>query len=368
MIIQISSQNCNILQYSYCFTMKIAWIHDRIFHLGGAESVFFELLKKEDAENEWSIFTLFSDKKSIELMGKDIPVTVALPRWINNIFVRWSKKNISVLDYRNMIAISPLLCFLLRQKIKKFEPEHSIISSFAVAKNVAPIPWATHLYLHSPNQYIWGNFDEYKKKITGRKWWIFRSVVWMLRRRDQKPRQYDIISTNSQYTKTQAQSLYQGFESAEVEYPSIDAAFANTSSPRVKKNYFVFVGRVTSFVRELDLIIELFNQTCEQLIIIWSWPDEDILKALAWPSVTFVGQVNNTQEKISIMKHARWFINLAKESCGMSTMEAVALGLPVFGYNDGGTVELTKNHPSVLINNKDQASIRKGFEEFLRIT
>ncbi|MDP2669724.1 MAG: hypothetical protein Q8O99_01590 [bacterium] len=39
------------------------------------------------------------------------------------------------------------------------------------------------------------------------------------------------------------------------------------------------------------------------------------------------------------MKQARGLINLAKESCGMATMEALALGVPVFGYDDGGTIE-----------------------------
>ena len=349
--------------------LKIAWIHDRIFHLGWAESIFLELLEKkiENTDAELKIFTLFSDKKTLKIAGKAVPVIVALPRRINTIFVRGSKKNISVLDYRNLIAISPLLCSLLRRKVRKYDPELSVISSFAFAKNVAPIPWKTELYLHSPNQYIWWNHNEYEKKITGRKGTIFNTIVWSLRRRDAQSRQYDKIMTNSEYTKTQAQTLYQGFDKAVVKYPTIDPAFANVSMPRMKKNYFIFVWRLTSYVRELEKIITVFNNTGYQLIIAWSGPDELTLKALAGPTITFVWNISDVHEKISLMKSARWFINLAKESCGIATMEAIALWLPVFWYNDGGTVELTKNHPSVLIDHKDQGTIQKWFEEFIKL-
>ena len=57
---------------------------------------------------------------------------------------------------------------ILSKKIKKMHPDHIIISSFAIAKNITPISGIPMiLYLHSPMQYIWTHYDEYNEKLKG---------------------------------------------------------------------------------------------------------------------------------------------------------------------------------------------------------
>lgn len=53
-----------------------------------------------------------------------------------------------------------------------------------------------------------------------------------------------------------------------------------------------------------------------------------------------MGKITQVDEKIALMKYARGMINLAKESFGIATGEALCLGVPVFGYNGGATPEL----------------------------
>jgi glycosyltransferase involved in cell wall biosynthesis len=50
-------------------------------------------------------------------------------------------------------------------------------------------------------------------------------------------------------------------------------------------------------------------------------------------------------------------INLTKESFGIGTAEALLLGVPVLGYNDGATPELVDKISGVLVDSKDQQSL-----------
>jgi len=350
------------------------FVHDWIFHIGGAESVFFELIQTHTQHHvEEKIYTLFAGQDEIEIDGYTYEIVTALPRWLNSIFVWWSERKkwfvSKILDYRNLIVFYPQLCRLLRNKISKEHPDHIVISSFAAAKNIIPYG-ASHrhehvaLYLHSPNQYIRENHDEYVKKFSRWQAKIFGLLVPYLRRRDSKPRHYDTVLANSLYTAELAKKHYQ-IDNITIQYPKLDPKFDHITPSRSPKNYMVYVGRLTSFVREVDKIITLCNTYQIPLIIMWSGPDEQYLKSLAWPTITWVGRVTDVDEKINIMKNARWLINLAKESCGMATMEALACGIPVFGYGVWGAAELVWPDQWLLVSSKDEESLKKGFEEFL---
>ena len=114
--------------------MKIAAVHCRMFP-GGALEVFKDLLQQElknDPKSEIKIFTMIADEnlKSLEIQipgtekKKQITVIEALPKWINQIFLFCSKKQIpilsSIFDYRNLIVFYPIIMKLLSRKIKKF--------------------------------------------------------------------------------------------------------------------------------------------------------------------------------------------------------------------------------------------------------
>ena len=372
---------CKTQQILYARMMKstqqqlTVFVHDWIFHIGGAESVFFDLIKKyTQHDTEEKIYTLFSDKEEIEVDGYTYDIITALPRWLNSLFVWWSKRKewfISrIFDYRNLIVFYPQLCRLLRNKISREYPKHIVISSFAAAKNIISYGAAYRqehvtLYLHSPNQYIRENHDEYVQKFSRWQTTIFGLLVPYLRRWDSKPRLYDTVLANSQYTAELARKHYL-LDDITVQYPKLDPKFDHITPSRSTKNYMVYVGRLTSFVREVDKIITLCNTYHIPLIVMWSGPDEQYLKSLAWPTITWVGRVTDVDEKISIIKNARWLINLAKESCGIATMEALACGIPVFGYGVWGTAELVWPKQWVLVSSKDEESLKRGFEEFLK--
>jgi glycosyltransferase involved in cell wall biosynthesis len=97
-------------------------------------------------------------------------------------------------------------------------------------------------------------------------------------------------------------------------------------------------------------------------------PDAGYLKSIAGPTITFLWNVRDTKTKIDIIKKSRGFINLAKESCGIATIEALLLGVPVFGYAAGGSIELVHNQSGLLVEKKDIDSLMIGFEQFIQRT
>lgn len=361
--------------------MKWAYVHCRIASWW-ALNVFKDLIKEDIQMHKYSkqpkIFTIYSAFEHIEIEWKKYEIVTALPKFLNTIFSYCGEHHIKVLsslfDYRNLMPIYPLLMSILSKKIQKEHPNHILISSFAVAKNINQArqkfkiqnpTFKISLYLHSPMQYIRSHHEEYTGKLTGFKWRLFRKITQHLRDRDVQFRNYDTVRANSKYTADEAKKRY-GIK-AEIKYPQLNPLFLEEQSVAEPDNYFVCVGRLVRFVREVDVIINLFNKTKERLLIIWSGPDELYLKSIAGNSIIFLGQMN-VKEYLPILKKSRGLINLTKESFGLWTAEALCLGVPVFGYNQWATPELVDEDSGVLVDNKTLPHLLEKFDDFTNIT
>lgn len=363
--------------------MKTAFVHDWIVHLGWAEMVLTELINEHTKKNNTDrcIFTLYSTHQFLEVWGNKIPIITALPKRVNNIFGYFASHKTIILstlfDYRNLMFWFPGLCTLLRKKIEKRAPDETIISSFASVKNIVEPTKKisskilkngkqrakTTLYLHCPMQYIWENYEDNIKKLRFPIKQLYQLASNYLRPRDLQERHYDTVFCNSKYTAKLAKKLYN--IDWHVKYPTIDNAFIQTQVIVEPKNYFVFVGRVQRYVREIDKVIELCNKLMIPLIVLGDGPDMEYAKTIAWNSIVFVGQIIDVEEKINIIKQSRGLINLAKESYGIATVEALSLGVPVFGYNAWGTQELVNETSWVLCNSKDANTLYTTMHLFL---
>ena len=94
-------------------------------------------------------------------------------------------------------------------------------------------------------------------------------------------------------------------------------------------------------------------------------PDEVYLKSIAGPSIIFIGRIADIDDKIKIIKNAKWLINLTKESYGIGTVEAMLLWVPVFGYGKWATAELVDEDCGVLVENKKHHTLIEGFKKFM---
>lgn len=256
-----------------------------------------------------TIYTLFSDTTHVTTQHHTLKVTTALPKRINRLFLWSSTHNIRCIswlfDYRNLMFFYPLLMKILSKKIKNNNPEYIIISSFAIAKNITPISGIPMmLYLHSPIQYVWTHYDEYKAKLTGIKGKLFNRIVPKIRKRDLKYTKFDKIYANSKYTAKVAEELYD-MKNVQIKYPHITENFFIPLVQDIPQAYYLYIGRLVNFVREADKIIHLCNKMKVPLIVMGSGPDEAYLKSIAGPSIIFIGWIKDIDEKIKIISQAK---------------------------------------------------------------
>lgn len=338
------------------------------------ENLIQKTLKENGKEVKIELFTLISefDQLEIEVPGEkgeiyQVKIRETLPKWINQIFLFFKHKKIpffsSIFDYRNLIVFYPQLMKLLSWKIKKWKPDQIQISSFAIAKNIDPIPWVrTSLYLHSPMQYIWSHHDEYLAKFQ---WWkkrLFQRIVPRLRKWDLKFNKFDEIVFNSKYTQKLAWELY-GMR-GKVDYPKVWEQYWISGISQNPKPYFVCVGRLVNFVRESERIIQLFNSLKLPLIMIGSGPDEEYLKSIAGENIIFTGWMK--EGLAETIRDSSGLINLTKESFWIGTVEALLMWVPVFWFIEGATAELVDEECGILVKKKDILSLKSAFKNFLK--
>lgn len=331
--------------------MRIAFVHDRVLTIGWAEKVFFQLVQLNNVE-ESEIFTVFSDKNYVEIDWKKIKINAL----IKNDFL------LNKIGYRNLMPFFPILTFILWKKIKKYNPNKIIISSFAIGKNINTYNSISQLYLHSPMQYIWDSYEEYIDKLNWIKKLIFIICAKYLRYWDKKFTKFSTIEFNSEYTQKLAKEIYN--IDWKVKYPPIPKKYLDSIIINETKDYYIYIWRVVKFSKELDKIIQLFNYTWDKLVIIWSWPDEIELKKLSNSNIKYLWYISDDNEICRILNQSRWLINITKESYWIVTAQALACWIPVFGYNQWQSKYLVNHNQWILVENKDFHTLLKQFEIF----
>jgi hypothetical protein len=93
---------------------------------------------------------------------------------------------------------------------------------------------------------------------------------------------FDKVFANSKYTAHVAEELY-GMKHIQIKYPRIPNTFFLPAVQEIPQAYYLYVGRLVSFVREADKIIKLCNELKIPLIVMGSGPDEVYLKSIAGP-------------------------------------------------------------------------------------
>jgi hypothetical protein len=217
--------------------------------------------------------------------------------------------------------------------------------------------------LHSPMQYIRSHYDEYVQKIKWYKLKIFKYITPKLRKRDKSFTKFDNIVSNSNYTAKLAKDIYN--IDSKVSYPKVDTVFLDVVSNPNPNKYYLYVGRLVRFVKELDKIIHLFNETNQPLLIMWSGPDEEYLKSISKWNIIFIWWIEDPLEKMNIMKNAKWLVNITKESFWLCTVESLLLWVPVFAYNNWASPELIDSDSWILSTDKQHKILVKNFLEFI---
>ena len=351
----------------------------------GALNVLESFIEKEI--RHWhkidAIFTMYSDRKELKIESVErgvisIPIVTALPSRVNSIFLRADTTKpfviSSVIDYRNLMPLFPELMEILSRKLEYYtnkiptKDKRIFISSYAVAKNITiPKGYHTTIYFHQPMHYIWTLYDAYVWSMRWRKKKLYEKITPRLRTWDKKPRSYDVIYANSESTKKQIKDIYFPLLSPKIEviHPPIAAQFFHETITTKPDNYYFYINRLTKLFKHLDRIILLCNKYKVPLIIAGDGPDKVYLQSIAWPTITFVWWVSNIDDKIALIKKSKWILNIAHESFGIVTAEALLLWVPVFGYDGWATPELVDKKSGILTPSVEVSQMPPYFENFL---
>ena len=212
-----------------------------------------------------------------------------------------------------------------------------ISSHHCVAKGVRVSPQTLHIcYCHTPMRYIWDLYDDYFGKsraglVTRVGMRMFRNN---LRRWDvQTARSPHRFIANSENVKRRIEKLYN--RTADIIYPPVDTSLFQVS--HYDDGYYLIVSAFVPYKR-IDLAIEAFSMTGDPLVIVGDGPDNKRLRAIAGPSIRFVGWQPNERLK-ELYARCKALVFPGEEDFGIVPVEAMASGKPVIAYAKGGACE-----------------------------
>ena len=259
------------------------------------------------------------------------------------------------------------LFFLFPYFIKKIKVDKSveliISSSFSVAKGIKKTnPNQIHIsYIQARNQrYLWDKEGIYFEKTTRL---LLSPILKLLKKIDIKHASNpDYLIANSRFVQNWIKETYK--LNSEIIHPPVDVE--SFKLQKKKENYFVTACRLEPYKR-VDLIVEAFNKSKENLIIIGSGTQEKYLKKIASENIRFV-DYSNSSVVYNYVSKAKAFIHAGIEDFGIAPVEAQACGTPVIAIKKGGLKEtVIENKTGVFFNEQDSNAILEAINRFNKI-
>lgn len=308
--------------------MKVALVHDYLGEFGGAERV---LLALSDMYPEAPIYTAFWRKGPAWERFKDRDIRVS---WAHSIPGFATKLHgplrfLAPLIWRSFdfheydVVISSASWYIT----KGFEKKGPSASS-GRPKTVEIC------YCHTPPRWLYG-YQTSKQSPLAKAYGTI--VGFFMRQYDfQAAQRVDCFIANSNETKRRIEKFYR--RDATVIYPPIEISKGETLRAQgltLKRDYYLVVSRLAQ-PKNVELAIRAANEMKLSLKIVGTGPDEARLKALAGPTVDFLGFVPD-DELPKFYAGAKAFLALsADEDFGMTPLEAQVYGTPVIAYRGGG--------------------------------
>lgn len=311
---------------------KIAITCDFLTTMGGAENV---VLALHEAFPDAPIYTaVYDEAKMPAFKGLDIRTSRLqnLPNWLRKshkllptLAVK-AMRRLDLSDYDIIVAST----YLHGHQVTKTRDDQTLIA-----------------YCHTPPRYYWSHYKEYLRNPGyGKLNWLVRLAMPLLvphqRRLDlEAAKKVDTYIANS--TETQARIKQYYGRSSTVVHPPVDTR--RFSPDRKRGEHYVTSGRQLPYKRH-DLAVAAATISRVPLIVFGKGPMHEQLVKMAGPTVEFrtdrFGDASDAELE-KALNTAKGFIFAAEEDFGIVTVEALAAGAPVIGYNRGGTTDIVTN-------------------------
>jgi glycosyltransferase involved in cell wall biosynthesis len=214
-----------------------------------------------------------------------------------------------------------------------------ILSSCGSAvMGISPGQDAVHIsYMHSPQRAWWDRYAERQARMSWipRQIFIFSAVLTRIWEFNAMQR-VDHVVSNSNYI---AKRVFKYFRrQSTVIYPPVDTSMGYLADRH--DDYYLSLSRLDRDKR-IDLAILACNRLKRRLLIVGTGRDEKRLKAIAGPTIEFLGRVPD-EDLPGLYAHCRAFLFAADEDFGIAPVEAQAFGRPVIAYGHGGSLETVR--------------------------
>ncbi len=308
---------------------KIAIVCEFLTTMGGAENV---VLAMHEIFPDAPIYTaLYNPEVMPAFKNADVRTSnlQRLPKFMrktHRLFPTLAVKafqNFDLSEYDIILTSS----YLNANQIKKSRPEQKIIS-----------------YCHTPARYYWSHYDLYRKQPGfGALNPLIRMLMPMLVPRQRQldydaAQRVDVWIANS--TETQARIKKYYGKSSTVIYPPVET---NRFTPaRERGNYYVTIGRQLPNKR-FDLAVAACTKLGVPLKVFGKGEMHNELRRVAGPTIKFYtdrfGDASDSAVE-QALNRAKGFIFPSDEDFGIVSVEALAAGAPVIGYNNAGTRDI----------------------------
>lgn len=146
----------------------------------------------------------------------------------------------------------------------------------------------------------------------------------------------DVYVANSDLVARRIQR-YWGIPSSDIEvvYPPVETSEYTRSDAETQDWYFTW-GRLYDH-KNVDIIVEAFNELDHDLYIAGTGPERDHLERLADDNIYFLGWLEDNEIQLRASAAKAVIFAGENEDFGLVPVEAMAAGTPVLGIDDGFT-------------------------------
>jgi len=299
--------------------VRVALVHDWLVTMGGAERVLEELARM------YPEAPIYAGVIRAQALSPYLQQRTLIPSLVQ----RWPRAT------RWYNRYLPLLAYGVEQwDLSAYDVV--ISSSAAVAKGVITRAETFHLsYVHTPMRYAWDMYHAYRNQeaqgVTRR---IMGPVFHYMRLWDRlSADRVDQLVANSTTVAARIQKHYR--RPSRIVAPPVDVeGFRVQDAPG---SHYLVLSRLVRYKR-FDLAIEAANRLKLPLVVAGDGPDRPRLQAMAGPTVSFVGRVDEAS-RVRLMQEAKALIFPGEEDFGIVPVEVQAAGRPVIGFGRGGVLD-----------------------------
>lgn len=207
--------------------------------------------------------------------------------------------------------------------------------SHCAAKGVRVPRGALHLcYCFSPMRYVWDLYRDYfgpGRGVAARV--LAPPMAAALRRWDRRTGGVHHFVAISRHIAERIRRVYD--RPADVIYPPVDVQRFQIADGA--GDYYLVVSALVPYKR-IDLAVAAATRLHRRLVVVGTGPEEGRLRALAGPTVTFLGWRSDA-EVAGLYARCRALLFTGVEDFGITPLEAAAAGRPTIALARGGTLE-----------------------------